>query len=46
MKVEKIIAKKYVRGKPYYKVKWLGKHKDESTWESPPSLLEVKHMIN
>lgn len=46
MKVERILSKKMVRGKPYYKVKWEGKHKDEASWESPPSLLDVKHLVN
>ena len=45
-RAEKILGKKFVRGKPYYKIKWMGKHKDEATWESPASLLDVKHMIN
>ena len=44
-KPEKIIGKKYVRGKPYYKVKWEGQSKDKATWESPPRLKEYKTMV-
>lgn len=45
-KPDKILGKKFVRGKPYYKIKWEGLTKDQSTWESPPSLARFKSMIN
>lgn len=31
-KPEKILGKKFVRGKPYYKIKWEGSAKDQSSW--------------
>lgn len=31
-KPEKILGKKFVRGKPYYKIKWEGLTKDQSSW--------------
>lgn len=43
---EKILAKKFVRGKPYYKIKWEGVSKDQSTWETPPALIKHKSMID
>ena len=46
MKPEKILAKKYVRSKPYYKVKWDGLGKEEASWETPPTLRQYKKMIN
>ena len=46
MKVEKILGKKFVRGKPYYRVKWVGMHKDEATWNSPPEIIEARDLIN
>ena len=46
MKVEKILGKKFVRGKPYYKIKWEGASKDQSTWETPPALVKYRSMIN
>lgn len=45
-KPEKILGKKFVRGKPYYKIKWEGSAKDQSSWESPASLKQFKLMIN
>ena len=46
MKPEKILGKKFVRGKPYYKIKWHGSGKDQATWETPPALEKYKPMIN
>lgn len=45
-KPEKITGKKFVRGKPYYKVKWEGLSKDQVTWESPAHLSQFKSMVN
>ena len=39
-KVEKIIGKKKIKGKIYYKVKWLGYPEEESTWEPRTNLIE------
>jgi hypothetical protein len=40
--VEKIIDKKYIRKKLFYRIKWLGYGFDEATWEPtshiPPSI--------
>ena len=46
MRPEKILAKKFVRGKPYYKIKWDRAGKDQATWETPPTLEKYKKMIN
>lgn len=46
MKPEKILGKKFVRGKPYYKIKWEGSAKDQSSWVSPPSLMKYRSMID
>lgn len=46
MKLEKILGKKFVRGKPYYKIKWDGVGKDQSTWESPPSIAKYRSVID
>jgi hypothetical protein len=43
---EKILAKKFVRGKPYYRVKWEGRPKDQASWEPPPLLYNFKAMID
>lgn len=46
MKPEKILGKKFVRGKPYYKIKWDKAPKEQATWEAPPDLLKYKNLIN
>lgn len=46
MRLEKILSKKFVRGKPYYKVRWQGSGDAQPTWETPPSLERYRSMIN
>ena len=36
--VEDIIGKKIINGKVWYKVKWLGYHDSDSTWQPPYTL--------
>ena len=46
MKPEKILAKKFTRGKPYYKVKWHSLSHLHATWEAPPSLANYTQIID
>ena len=41
MQVEKLVAKKTIKGKTYYKVRWLGYEASEDTWEPPSALKTV-----
>lgn len=43
--VEAIVGKKYVRGKPYYRVKWVGWTEDHATWEPVENLEYVMDMV-
>ena len=43
--VEKIIAKKKLKGKTYYLIKWENYSVNESTWEPTSNLKTIKYMI-
>ena len=43
--IEKIIAKKYIRGKKYYFVKWKGYSSDENTWEPEKNFSQAKELV-
>ena len=44
--MEKIIGKKTIKGKPYYKIRWQGYDSSEDTWEPPSSLKNVQHLVD
>lgn len=43
--VERIIRKKVVAGKTYYKIKWLGYPNSDNTWESLSDLVDTFHCV-
>lgn len=43
--VEKVIDKRFVKGRPEYKVKWKGYSEGESTWETAGNLSSIYELI-